>query len=122
MVSNVLFNGVAPVYLESPCLSYVVDPATITTNVVGEIDYSAFVDTNGVSIIIGEPVHFDMPITNTVVTGLAPSATYTATNALGTVSTTNHFGTATLSGAYLFGGGVFVDGASEADKVNVIVK
>lgn len=96
--------------------------AAIATNVIGYVDYDDFTTTNGLNKIIAGPTRFDLPITNIVVTGQAQAETYTLTNELGTVTTSNHFGTATLSGAYLFGGGVYVDGATDGDKVNVIVK
>ena len=42
--------------------------AAIATNVLGYVDYDYF-KTNGVSKIIKGPVRFDLPTTNTVVTG-----------------------------------------------------
>lgn len=116
---SLLFNGVAPVSNSAPVVSSV--KITSTTNVVGYLDYAAFVDTNGVSTIVGEPVRFDMPITNTVVTARVAAQTYTATNALATVTTSGHFGNVATNG-YIFGGGIVVEGATEGDKIKIIYK
>lgn len=94
--------------------------ASIETNVVGRIDYSAF-QTNGVSKIIGEPQRFDMPITNVVVTAQVAAETYTATNDLATVNVTDHFGTVVTNGV-IFGGGILVTGAAEGDTVKILIK
>lgn len=94
---------------------------TYTTNVVGYLDYSAFCDTNGVSTIVGEPVRFDMPITNTVVKASVAAETYAVTNTIATVTTSAHFGQATTN-AYFFGGGLYVTGAGEGDIIRVIYK
>ena len=120
--STLLFGGVEPTTDTWPTLIYTADPATYVTNVVGYVDYSAFTDTNGVSTIIGEPVRFDMPITNTVVTATVPAETYAQTNTLATVATTNHFGSATVGSTYIFGGGIYVDGAAEGDRINILLK
>ena len=92
-----------------------------TTNVVGAIDWDAFTDTNGVSRIIGEPQRFDMPFTNTVVTAQVAAETYTATNTIATVTTSDHFGT-TVTNAFLFGGGIYVGGAEDGDIIRLIYK
>lgn len=92
-----------------------------TTNVVGYVDWDAFNDTNGVQRIIGEPVRFDMPITNTVVTAQVAAETYTATNDLATVNVTDHFGTVVTNGV-IFGGGLLVTGAAEGDTVKILIK
>lgn len=94
--------------------------ASIETNVVGRIDYSAF-QTNGVSKIIGEPQRFDMPFTNVVVTARVAAETYTATNTIATVTTSGHFGT-TVTNAFLFGGGIYVGGAEDGDIIRIIYK
>ena len=94
--------------------------ASIKTNVVGYVDYDYF-KTNGVSKILGYPVRFDMTITNTVVTARVPAQTWTATNDLATVTTTDHFGH-TVTNGYLFGGGIVVEGAEEGDIINLLIK
>lgn len=94
--------------------------ASIETNVVGRIDYSAF-QTNGVSKIIGEPQKFDMPFTNVVVTAQVAAETYAVTNTIATVTTSAHFGQATTN-AYIFGGGLYVTGAGEGDIIKLIYK
>ena len=95
--------------------------AAITTNVVGYLDWDAF-KTNGVSKIIGDPVRFDLPTTNTVVTGQAISGYYAATNDIGTVATSAHFGQAAVTNKVLLGGGVLVTGAAEGDIINLLIK
>lgn len=95
--------------------------ASVKTNVVGYLDWDAFKATNGVQRIIGAPVRFDMPITNTVVTATVAADTYTATNTLATVTTDGHFGTVTTN-AFIFGGGIYVGGAEEGDIIKVIYK
>ena len=66
----------------------------------GYVDYDYF-KTNGVSKIIQGPVRFDMPITNTVVTGQAISGFYAATNDIGSVTTSAHFGQAAITNKVL---------------------
>ena len=95
--------------------------AAITTNVVGYLDWDAF-KTNGVSKIISDPVRFDLPTTNTVVTGQAISGYYAATNDIGTVTTSAHFGQAAITNKVLFGGGVLVTGAADGDIIKIIIK
>lgn len=95
--------------------------ASIATNVVGYLDYDAF-KTNGVSKIIGDPARFDLPTTNTVVTGRAISGYYAATNDIGSVTTSAHFGQAAITNKVLFGGGVLVTGAADGDIINLIIK
>ena len=94
--------------------------AAISTNVIGYVDYDAF-RTNGVSKIIKGPTRFDMPITNTVITAKVPAQTFTATNGLATISTADHFGSVTTNG-YFFGGGIVVEGATDGDRINIIIK
>lgn len=115
------FAGAAGIANTSPCLEYVEEPASFSTNVVGYLDYSVFVDTNGVSTIIGEPVRFDMAITNTVITARVAAETYTATNELATVTTSDHFGS-TVTNAFIFGGGIVVEGAQDGDKIYLLTK
>lgn len=95
--------------------------AAITTNVVGYLDWDAF-KTNGVSKIVGEPVRFDLPTTNTVVTGQAISGYYAVTNDIGTVTTSAHFGQAATTNKFLLGGGILVTGAAEGDIINLLIK
>lgn len=95
--------------------------AAITTNVVGYLDYDAF-KTNGVSKIIGDPARFDLPTTNTVVTGKAISGFYAATNDLASVTTSAHFGQAAITNKVLLGGGILVTGAAEGDIINLLIK
>ena len=95
--------------------------AAIATNVLGYVDYDYF-KTNGVSKIIKGPVRFDMPITNTVVTGQAISGYYAATNDIGSVTTSAHFGQAAITNKVLLGGGVLVTGAAEGDIINILIK
>ena len=95
--------------------------AAISTNVIGYVDYSAFVTTNGINKIIAGPTRFDLPITNTVVTAKVPAQTFTATNGLATISTADHFGSVTTNG-YFFGGGIVVEGATDGDRINIIIK
>ena len=94
--------------------------AAIETNVMRYVDYDYF-KTNGVSKIISGPTRFDMPITNTVITGRAPSAFYAVTNDLATVTTSGHFGSVTTNGC-IFGGGILVEGAAEGDTIKLILK
>ena len=95
--------------------------AAIATNVLGYVDYDYF-KTNGVSKIIQGPVRFDLPITNTVVTGQAIYGYYAATNDIGSVTTSAHFGQAAITNKVLFGGGVLVTGAAEGDIINILIK
>jgi len=95
--------------------------AAITTNVVGYLDWDAF-KTNGVSKIIGDPARFDLPTTNTVVTGKAISGFYAATNDIGSVTTSAHFGQAAITNKVLLGGGILVTGAAEGDIINLLIK
>jgi len=95
--------------------------AAITTNVVGYLDYDAF-KTNGVLKIIGTPVRFDLPTTNTVVTGSAISAYYEATNDLASVTTSAHFGQTATTNKFLLGGGVLVTGAAPGDIIKILIK
>ena len=95
--------------------------ASITTNVVGYLDWDAF-KTNDVSKIIGSPVRFDMPTTNTVVTGQAISGFYAATNDIGTVTTSTHFGQAAITNKVIFGGGILVTGAADGDIIKLLIK
>lgn len=95
--------------------------ASITTNVVGYLDYDAFT-TNGVTKLIGDPVRFDLPTTNTVVTGQAISGFYAATNDIGTITTSAHFGQTAITNKVLFGGGVLVTGAADGDIIKIIIK
>lgn len=94
--------------------------AAIETNILKYVDYDYF-KTNGVSKIISGPTRFDMPITNTVITGRAPSAFYAVTNDLATVTTSGHFGS-TVTNGFLFGGGILVEGAAEGDTIKLILK
>ena len=96
--------------------------AAITTNVVGYLDWDAFKWTNGVQRIINDPVRFDLPTTNTVVTGQAISGFYAATNDIGTVTTSAHFGQAAITNKVLFGGGVLVTGAAPGDQIKVLLR
>ena len=96
--------------------------AAITTNVVGYLDWDAFKATNGVQRIINDPVRFDMPITNTVVTGSAISGYYAATNDIGSVTTAAHFGQAAITNKVLFGGGVLVTGAADGDIIKILIR
>ena len=98
------------------------DTAAITTTVVGYLDWDAFKWTNGVQRIIGDPVRFDLPTTNTVVTGQAISGYYAATNDIGTVTTSAHFGQAAITNKVLFGDGILVTGAAEGDSIKVLLK
>ena len=95
--------------------------ASISTNVLGYLDWEAFKSTNGVQRIIGEPVRFDMAITNTVIVGQVAAQTFAKTNTLATVTTSGHFGTVSTN-AFLFGGGILVDGAEPTDKINILIK
>lgn len=95
--------------------------AAIETNVLGYVDYDYF-KTNGVSKIIEGPTRFDLPITNTVVTGQAISGYYAATNDIGSVTTSAHFGQAAVTNKVLFGGGVLVTGAADGDIIKIIIK
>ncbi|MBQ1428842.1 MAG: hypothetical protein IIZ06_04160, partial [Kiritimatiellae bacterium] len=95
--------------------------AAIATNVLGYVDYDYF-KTNGVSKIIQGPVRFDLPTTNTVVTGQAISGYYAATNDIGSVTTSAHFGQAAITNKVLFGGGVLVTGAADGDIIKIIIK
>ena len=95
--------------------------AAISTNVLGYVDYDYF-KTNGVSKIIQGPVRFDMPITNTVVTGQAIYGYYAATNDIGSVTTSAHFGQAAITNKVLLGGGILVTGAADGDIVNLLIK
>lgn len=117
---DILFAGRAPVAGEWPCLE-LYPPPVYTTNVVGYLDYSAFVATNGVSIIVGDPVRFDMPITNTVVVATLPSVTYATTNDLASVTTSGHFGSVSTN-AFLLGDAILVTGAAEGDSIKVLIK
>lgn len=96
--------------------------AAITTNVVGYLDWDAFKSTNGVQRIIKDPVRFDLPTTNTVVTGSAISGFYAATNDIGSVTTSGHFGQAAITNKFLLGGGILVTGAAKGDIIKVLVK
>ena len=93
--------------------------ASISTNVIGYVDYDAF-KTNGVSKIISGPSRFDMAVTNIVV-GKLPAETYVETNDLASVTTSGHFGSATTN-AYLLGDAILVDGAADGDQIKVLVK
>lgn len=95
--------------------------ASVTTNVVGKIDYSVFTTSNGVNQIIGTPSRFDLPTTNEVVTAQVAAETYVATNDIATITTSGHFGQ-TVTNAYIFGGGILVTGAEIGDKINIIIK
>lgn len=90
------------------------------TNFVGYVDYDALVAAG--TPVVGEPQRYDMAITNEVVTGQAIADVYVATNDLATITTTNHFGAATVGSTYIFGGGIYVDGAADGDKINIIIK
>ena len=94
--------------------------AAISTNVIGYVDYSAF-RTNGVSKILTGPTRFDLPITNTVVVASIAAATYTKTNDLASVTTSDHFGSATTN-AFLLGDAILVTGATDGDSIKVLVK
>lgn len=95
--------------------------ASISTNVFKYVDYDYF-KTNGVSKIVSGPVRFDMPITNTVITGSAPSAFFVKTNDLATVATSGHFGSVAVTNKFLFGGGIVVEGAADGGAVKIIIK
>lgn len=95
--------------------------AAISTNVVGYVDYDYF-KTNGVSKIVSGPTRFDMPITNIVVTGQLPKATYAKTNNLATLSVSGHFGSATNLNTAILGDALLVTGAGEGDIIKVLVK
>lgn len=96
--------------------------AAITTNVVGYLDWDAFKSTNGIQRIIKDPVRFDLPTTNTVVTGSAISGFYAATNDIGSVTTSGHFGQAAITNKFFLGGGILVTGAKDGDIIKVLVK
>ena len=95
--------------------------AAIATNVVGYLDFDYFA-TNGVSKIVDGPTFFTLVTTNTVVSGRAPSEVFTQTNTLATIETTNHFGSAVITNAYLFGGPIYISGADENDEIKLIIK
>lgn len=96
--------------------------AAISTNVVGYLDWDAFKATNGVQRIIGEPVRFDLPTTNTVVTGRAISALYAATNDIASVTTSGHFGQVAITNKFVLGGALLVTGATPGDSVKILIK
>lgn len=93
--------------------------ASITTNVVGVVNYDDFRTQDGQSKIVGEPQPFEMQFTNTVVTARLPAATYAATNTIATITTSGHFGQATTN-AFIFGGGILVTGAADGDQIKLI--
>ena len=97
------------------------DSASVATNIIGYVDYSAFRTTNGVNKIISGPTRFDMPITNTVIVATLPAATYAKTNDLATVTTSAHFGSVTTN-AFLLGDGLLVTGAADGDTIKVLIK
>ena len=80
--------------------------ASISTNVIGYVDYAYF-QTNGVSKILTGPTRFDLPITNAVQTGEALAAFVTATNDIIT-ATVNGFEVYTPTNLWWFGGGSFL--------------
>lgn len=94
--------------------------AAIATNVLRYVDYDYF-RTNGVTKIIAGPTRFDLAVTNDVVTGQLPAATYVATNDLATVTTSGHFGHVATN-AVLLGDAILVTGAQPGDVVKVLVK
>lgn len=94
--------------------------AAISTNVVGYFDYNDF-KTNGVSKILSGPTRFDMPVTNEVVLASVAADTYAVTNEIAAVATDDHFGSVSTN-AFLFGGGVIVDGLDNGGSVKIIIK
>ena len=94
--------------------------AAIATNCIGYVDYDYF-RTNGVSKIIKGPTRFDMAVTNTVVTGKLPAATYVQTNDLATVTASGHFGSVVTNG-FLLGDAIIVTGAADGDIIKVLIK
>ena len=96
--------------------------AAISTNVVGRLDYEDFQTTNGVNKIIGTPRRFELVTTNEVVSARVPVETIAQTNAVATIATTNHFGSATIGSVYLLGSPLVVEGVDEGDAVKILIK
>lgn len=94
--------------------------ASVSTNVVGRLDLGYF-STNGVTKIIAGPTRFDMPTTNEVFVAKVEAETWYNTNTIATLTCAEHFGSVSTN-AYLFGGGLLVEGADEGDKINILIK
>lgn len=96
--------------------------ASISTNVLGRVNYDDFTTTNGVRKIIAGPTRFDMPFTNTVVLATLPAETFTATNDVATLTAAGHFAFAPITNKFLLGEAVLITGAEKTDTINILIK
>lgn len=96
---------------------------TVATNVWDSFAYPDWVWTNGATKIVGEVSTSRTNVTTSVISRRVPSASYTVTNDLVSVSASNHYGSgAPESATYFFGGRILVTGAAADDSVIVIIK
>lgn len=97
--------------------------ASIATNTLDSFSYSDWLLGGVTNMIVGSVVPSNILVTNVVETGgKLLAAEYVVTNSLGSVSVSNHHGTATPENAHFFGGEIIVTGASDGDSVKLILK
>ncbi len=120
--TNQLFEVVTPHDLYSFSITNYDGNAAISTNTVDVFSYSDWMR-GTTNLIVGAVTHTRFAETNTVAAGRLPSTTYTVTNALLSVTTSGHYGTATPeSSKFVFGGAINVSGAAEDDVITLIVE